>query len=59
MQAWVEDKTQLPAALDDTQALYVFTFLPAPAAPLVLPQEDQDLEQKYISARTAPKRLGY
>ena len=58
-QAWVETKTQLPVAFDDSAALYYFSFQKPPTAPLSLPPKYQALLDRYISSRTAPKRAGY
>jgi len=58
-QAWVDEKTHMPVAYNDMQALYAFTFQSPPTAPLVPPQQYQAVMDDFVKARTVPKRLGY
>jgi hypothetical protein len=57
-QAWIDAKTRLPLALDDSNALYKFTFeTTAPVGPLVMPDDYRRAINQYREALQPPKRL--
>ena len=56
-QAWIDKKTLLPLAFDDSSRLAVITFQAPPTAPLVPPQRFEDRIKRYFLAVTLPKPL--
>jgi len=57
-EAWVDAKTGLPAAVDNSVALYVFTFNPPPSDPLTLPERFQKELERVQDSIPNPKYLG-
>jgi hypothetical protein len=56
--AWIDEKTALPVALDNGDALYVFTFHPPPQTPLTLPERFQEELTRAQNSVPNPKYLG-
>jgi|GEM_PF-5765115 len=55
-QAWIDPKTKVPIALDDSQWNYVLTFsAPVSTTPLVLPAVYKKIIQAHIEATVVPK----
>lgn len=56
-QAWVDAKTSMPVALDDSTSLYELTFSPTPAAALVMPDRFKQTLAYYQRADAIARRL--
>jgi hypothetical protein len=51
--AWIDTETKLPVALDDGMKIQVFTFLPAPNEPPVMPARFSKVVKDYKDAMSA------
>jgi hypothetical protein len=54
-QAWIDEETSLPVALDDATGVAIFTFLASPAGPLTPPKRFLEKLQYYQRAMAGPK----
>lgn len=57
-EAWVDSQTGLPVALDDSLALYIFTFNPPPPTPLTMPKRFNDELARIQASILKPVLLG-
>lgn len=58
MQAWIDETTHRPVAMDDGSAISVYTFPPPPIPKAVMPKEYQDYLVRYEQALAPPQAWG-